>query len=131
MCDIAEVYEIENRKARKDHRCGDCCGVIKAGEIYRYHHGVFDGSGFSDKICADCDAIRDEMNKKVDLYEQVCVGELQDAVFEDSDEMIKRFIEIKIKRGCEIKPWMTERLAESSNNALYKSHEIEPQKKLP
>ena len=72
--------------------------------------GVFDGSGFSNKICVDCDAIRDEMNKKVGIYDQVCVGELCDAVFEDSEATIKRFIEIKIKRGCPVQPWMTERL---------------------
>lgn len=115
MCDIAEVYEIEKRKARKDHRCEECRGTIKAGEIYCFHHGVFDGSGFSNKICVDCDAIRDEMNKKVGIYDQVCVGELQDAVFEDSEATIKRYIEIKIKRGVPVQPWMTERLAESAN----------------
>jgi hypothetical protein len=115
MCEIAEVYEIEKRKARKDHRCEECRGAIKAGEIYCYHHGVFDGAGFSHKVCVDCEQIRTELNKELDTYDQVCVGEICDAVFEGDDAGIKRYIEIKIKRGCPVQSWMTERLAESSN----------------
>ena len=111
MCEIAEVYEVDKRKARKDHRCEECRGTIKSGEIYCYHHGVYDGGGFSHKVCVDCEQIRTELNKGLPTYEQVCVGEVQDSVFEGNEADIKRFIEIKIKRGCPLQPWMTKSLS--------------------
>ena len=121
MCEIAEVYEIEKRKARKDHRCAECHGTIKAGEIYHYHHGVFDGAGFSDKLCEECQQLHKDVDKdNKDIYEQTCVGELFDAIFESDDaSLIRRFIETKIKRGCPVQPWMTERLAESANDQAH------------
>ena len=31
-CEMPAVYDCEKRKARKDHVCYECGGVIKAGE---------------------------------------------------------------------------------------------------
>lgn len=117
MCEIAEVYKIDPRKARNEHRCADCHGTIRVGEIYHFHHGVFDGSGFSNHVCADCEQLRKDVDKdNRDIYEQTCVEELCDAVFATGDEaLMRRFIETKIKRGCAVQPWMTKRLAESAN----------------
>lgn len=118
MCDIAEVYDIEQRRARKDHRCEECRGTITAGEIYHYHHGVFDGAGFSNKLCEECQQLHNDVDKdNRDIYEQTCVGELCEAIFETGDhDLMRRFIETKIKRGCPVQSWMTERLAESAND---------------
>ena len=110
MCDIAEVYHVDKRKARKAHRCEECHGTIPAGEVYCFHHGVFDGAGFSNKVCVDCEELRTELNKKLDLYDQICIGELCDVVMEDDDAIIDRFIQIKVKRGGKIWPWMQTRL---------------------
>jgi len=33
------------RKARKDHKCFECCKVIPKGSEYHYLHGVSDGVG--------------------------------------------------------------------------------------
>ena len=58
MCFIAdeyaEVYHAHSRRARKDHQCYECNDGIKAGEIYEYGSGVFDGRGFSQKTCRRC-----------------------------------------------------------------------------
>lgn len=120
MCEVAEVYEVEPRKARKEHICRDCRGTIKAGEIYRYHHGVFDGSGFSDKVCVECDEMRKEFNRDLPTDEQICVGQLYEAVFStwDNLEKMQRFIATKIKRGCPILPWMAQRLEEAQAKSV-------------
>ncbi len=54
------VYNETDRKARKQHECDSCSGPIVKGEIYRYVSGVFDGSGFSLKQCAECKAAHDK-----------------------------------------------------------------------
>ena len=113
MNEFAQVYEVEPRKARKAHKCVSCGGIIKAGEFYKYHHGVFDGSGFSDKVCTDCHDMINEINSELHPDDTISVSELSDAVFESDAATIKKFIENKIKRGCEIRPWMTERLNET------------------
>lgn len=65
MCDseIPSAYGCEWRKARKQHKCCECLGVIGKSEHYHYHHGVWDGQGSSFKVCADCEALRKEMDK--------------------------------------------------------------------
>lgn len=50
----AECYSEETRKARKQHKCHGCGETIERGQLYIYGHGVFDGSGFSSKVCGVC-----------------------------------------------------------------------------
>ena len=121
MCEIAEVYKVEDRKARKEHRCIACRGAIKVGEIYKHHHGVFDGSGFSDKVCPECHAMITEINLNLNADEMIAVSELTEAVFESDVKTMNEYLAIKTKRGGEIRPWMTQRVAESSNDAAKNS----------
>lgn len=109
MCEIAEVYVVDKPRARKVHRCVECGGVIERGEVYHRHHGIFDGAPFSDRVCVECDGIRLEMNRRLDVDEQICVGQVCEAVFESGGDLIARFMEIKKKRGGEIRPWMLKR----------------------
>lgn len=120
MCEIAEVYKIDARKARKDHNCVECRGTIKTGEIYRFHHGVFDGSGFSAKVCLECDELRDEVNKTADRYDQCCVGEVCEWASEGGDELLRKFMDIKIKRGAKVPDWMIQRLSEPEDEQALK-----------
>ena len=42
-------------KARKEHRCDHCGGIIKPGERYEKYQGIdYEGRPFCDKMCADC-----------------------------------------------------------------------------
>lgn len=43
MCEMPAVFGQEQRKARKEHKCCECAGLIKPGETYTYSHGVWDG----------------------------------------------------------------------------------------
>lgn len=69
------------RKARKDHKCFECCKVIPKGSEYHYLHGVSDGVGWSEKVCIRCEKIRAAIHKKVNKRQRyrsvVPIGELQ------------------------------------------------------
>ncbi len=119
MNEMPCVYACELRKARKEHKCCECGGAIQAGENYHYHHGIWDGSAGSYKACQDCEALRIDVDKDVEYDdEKTAFTDLIDSVFENGDrELIRRFIEIKRKRGAEVKPWMIERLEESEQEA--------------
>lgn len=57
----AVLLDSGTRKARKDHRCGECHRTIDPGETYRFWSWVGgDCDGFlTAKMCAHCDAILD------------------------------------------------------------------------
>lgn len=45
------------RRAAKEHRCEECGETIPKGTEYWYFSGVFDGSGFSHKMCKRCESV--------------------------------------------------------------------------
>lgn len=53
------TISVAMRKARKNHKCGECHRIICHGEKYKYYVGVFDEI-FVHKTCIDCISIRDE-----------------------------------------------------------------------
>ncbi len=65
MCDCdyeqPAVYGLEQPRARKPHTCCECRGVIQPGEVYNRHHGIWDGSASTFKICVDCEALRNAL----------------------------------------------------------------------
>jgi len=58
MCDcdfgIAEFSNKSSHKARKEHRCSECCSLILPGQIYIYDVGKYDGEFFQIKTCNHC-----------------------------------------------------------------------------
>lgn len=51
---MMEFYSQSTPRARKEHMCGFCGGVIRAGERYSYESGKFDGEMFVRKLCLPC-----------------------------------------------------------------------------
>ena len=111
MSEIAECYGHEHRSAIKDHICCECKGTIQAGEIYHYHHGVWDGEASSYKVCRECedlrvyadrDALHEECTWFGGLEETVCGGH------GDDPELLMRFVAIKKMRGATVPQWMLE-----------------------
>lgn len=108
---MPEVYNCYHRQARKDHKCCECGGVIKRGENYNSHQGIWEGEAETYKVCSDCDLLRDKCDVDVQYNEEKTPFKgLQESVFELGPIIIREFIQIKIKRGCEIKPWMSARI---------------------
>ncbi len=117
MCELPSVYGCDRPTARKDHKCCECRGTILAGEKYHKHHGIWDGSASTFKVCEDCESLRAEVDKdERDPEWLTAFGNLYESVFESREiSLIKRYLDIKRKRGSTIQPWMTERDAEMSN----------------
>lgn len=99
-----QAYNHITRKARKDHRCCECRGLITKGETYEYHSGVWGGRPDSFKICAECNILRFQVDMLIkrnsSLWEdELYLGELREYLVESKDpEMLKLFREIQIKR---------------------------------
>ena len=115
MCDLPSVYRCDRPTARKDHKCCECLGTILAGEKYHKHHGIWDGSAATYKVCEDCESLRSEMDKGESDPEWITAfGNLYESVFNSCvTSLIKRYLEIKRKRGATIQPWMADCEAES------------------
>lgn len=47
-------------KARKFHKCGECCRAIEPGEKYRREVTLYDGRIDSCVTCLDCNSIRNQ-----------------------------------------------------------------------
>lgn len=62
-------------RARKEHTCDECGGMIKKGEQYHIHKGRCDGDWMQVKNCEQCETIRDD-------YGCGCIGGLDEAVYE-------------------------------------------------
>lgn len=108
MCEMPAAYVLDVVTARKDHLCIECKGWIKRGEKYNKHHGVWDGSGFTYKVCLECEKLRADIDKDVPYVEErTAFGNLCESVFEGGErEFMRRFLETKEKRKGPIAPWM-------------------------
>lgn len=110
---IPDAYGVNTRKARKNHKCCECRGLIKAGESYFYHHGVWDGQGRSFKMCPECNQLMIDINKNA-VYpdDSVSFEELYLHAVESMD-WLKRYIDIKEKRGAIPIRWMIDKYEKS------------------
>ena len=80
-------------KARKPHRCVECCGVIPAGEIYWRWVGICEGDLFAEKLCADCKPLYQEANQRAWKYGGTWIpfGALGEDIFESGDPQPHEF----------------------------------------
>ena len=106
------VYRIEKPKARKEHKCYECQGVIAVGEVYHYHSGIWDGEAARFKVCVDCEALRCEVDKgETDSEWLTPFGNLYESVFDrGSLDQMRRYVALKERRGADIQDWMKERI---------------------
>jgi hypothetical protein len=118
-CEMPRVYARDKRTARKEHTCCECRGVIKPREAYNYHHGIWDEPE-QYKVCCECDDLRAEIDSEIlDPEEGTAFGQLYESVFESHDvATIKRFLDIKRRRGAAIQDWMLKREEESCQATL-------------
>ena len=120
MCEMPSCYGHEERNARKAHKCCECLGTIPPGEKYHYHHGVWDGDASDYKVCADCEALKDECDRNARHDERTPFGELSESVdgmWPNAPELFVRFVEIKRRRGATVSQWMATR-ADTANTPL-------------
>lgn len=119
MCEMPSAYVCDMVTARKDHKCCECHGTITKGEKYYKHHGVWDGSGFTYKVCPECEQLRTEIDKDIPYVEErTAFTDLCESVFEGGElEFMRRFLETKAKRNGPIQPWMNDHFDSLINKA--------------
>lgn len=111
ICEMPQVYGCEMPVARKDHRCCECDGVIKKGEKYHRHHGIWEGEANTYKVCLECELIRGEVDKNIgDPTECTGFGELIETVAEIRDtNLLHRYVQNAMGRGAAIPAWILQR----------------------
>jgi hypothetical protein len=53
-----QAFNRITRRARKEHRCCECLGIIRKKETYCYCSGIWDSRPDSFKTCNDCVLLR-------------------------------------------------------------------------
>lgn len=81
--ELPTVHSTTERKARKPHKCSECCRVIAIGERYRNFFCVFEGRASTSKTCEHCCVGQDWLIENCDGY---LVEGLMDEVQEHADE---------------------------------------------
>lgn len=116
MSEQPSCYCHETPMARRAHQCCECRGEIKPGEIYHRHHGVWDGEGATYKVCADCEALKDDCDRGVGNYDdRTCFEGLRETVsghWPYRKDYTARMVEIMTRRGARVPEWMAERVKE-------------------
>ena len=55
---MSDFSHIKVRKARAEHGCVDCHGVIHKGERYAVYSGACEGNVYAEKVCTACAIVR-------------------------------------------------------------------------
>jgi len=93
-----QTIESKEVKARKEHRCDWCCGIIPIGEVYDRQTFVYDGDIATWKSHISCGALAsklgwfdecDEGLSEGDFYEEVRV-KYMDVMSEEFNEIYER-----------------------------------------
>lgn len=119
MADSPKAYWLGNPRARKEHKCCECRGVIRKGEKYHVIAGLWDEWGCY-KTCSECETLRDLVCASVDHRDDCpAFGELYEHVFESRDtRWVKIFMDTRRARNAAESPkrWMEELEAELNAN---------------
>lgn len=116
MSDLPSVYSCTRPKARKEHQCCECRGAIQPGEHYHKFWGIWGGDMNAYKTCADCEALRTEVDKDISHRDDSTpFSLLYETVFESREpKWIATYMATKRKRGAKIQDWMIKREAEAA-----------------
>ena len=91
-CEFYNDFQSDSeRRARKDHYCGECGKRIEIGEVYNYSAGKTDGTFWDNKTCEKCHDLGLSMQAMGFCW---IIGDL----IEDHKEYIQDYAPPKIKR---------------------------------
>jgi hypothetical protein len=120
MCEMPTVYGLDTPKARKTHKCLECGGIIAIGERYFKHHGIWAGSAETFKVCAECEALRKEIDASVtEAEERTPFGGLFEIVFQSEVlSFMERYAETRASRkGKPLSDWCLREIEKKRINA--------------
>jgi hypothetical protein len=116
MSEQPKAYSSSTPKARKEHRCCECRGMISTGERYHFFSGVWD-TCHTYKTCTECEQLRSDVSTTIrDLEDYPAFGQLYECVFEGRENLdwVKRYMDTRRKRNAPESPrgWMEKREVE-------------------
>lgn len=76
--ETCQVLDATWRRARKPHRCHECCRDIEPGEQYHHESLLYDGTISTHKTCRHCMRVRQWLFKR-------CGGWVYEGLLEDLD----------------------------------------------
>lgn len=84
-CERPEFFDVQEPKARREHRCCECHRAIQPGETYCVSSGKWDGQFDSFKQCHECATLFVSFGRYSDASDDCCVsfGGLWESVSED------------------------------------------------
>ena len=95
------IYKCKMVKAKKEHTCYECKGIIEIEEYYVTHWGIWDGKHKTYKVCHDCNDLIDVINRDSAEFGEYVVpfGDLKEAVYSfGCKDCIEEFKTIKNER---------------------------------
>lgn len=98
MNDMPECFIIRTPKARKEHRCCECRGMILVGESYQRASGIWDGEPMRFKTCCDCAELRAKIDEGVPVEDRAYFEGLGEFCYEAGEPFKAQFLAIKEKR---------------------------------
>lgn len=98
-------YKESERKAKKEHKCCECNGLIQKGERYIVANGIWDNKPMEFKTCLDCYNLRNEVIKTLSPHDDLLAFEELAVEIENMREQyfIMRFNTICEKRKSELR----------------------------
>ena len=102
-----QCMTITRPKARKDHQCCECLGVIRKGEQYEQISGIWDDRPMRFKTCCDCEVLRDKYNAPLHWEDHAHLGGLTECISNSDDvELMRVMATTKRKRGRKVPQWI-------------------------
>jgi hypothetical protein len=101
MSQYSDIDEETTPKANKEHKCCECQGIITKGENYHLLKGLWDGSWYNFKTCADCKILKKEICSTIkDQYDHPAMEQLYQSIFDEPDNLplITKYMNIRRKR---------------------------------
>jgi hypothetical protein len=98
-------------RARKEHKCCECRGIIHPGEKYHRTWGVWNAEVSTFKTCNECEALRGLIGKERAWDELPYYGGIMEDVRESQvPEWDAALREILLRRNVELPRWLKERV---------------------
>lgn len=127
MGEQPSCYTHAKPRAKKEHKCCECHGMIAPGETYHRISGVWDGSASTFKRCQVCQEIAEAIDARIELEygrsaledDGVELGNLIEfvAAKESGLELLRRYVTNAISRGAVPRGWVIEKAKlETANN---------------
>lgn len=91
MSDMPEFCEVTHHVAKKQHKCGECHGIIDPLDVYERTAGKWDGDFRIFKVCGHCETARDWLLNETEWTEAFFLDDGIDFFFGELRQHLKDY----------------------------------------